>query len=222
MIEKTQRDTVDVELAQYEAARGEVLLRIKIQQDVINYAIVVAGLIAPLVGLKGTVGNDVLWLLLVGPLACVFLQIVYLKQHVYIQLLVGFIATRLSASTTDLNEDSPTLTRFAGWEVYLTRALDGHPSVRILSKFLGLAEGGIFTLIAALYLVTFGVFAKSAGLLRHRLPQPLLSLLVGDVAIVAVLALAGLVVQLLTASIRMKMSFPEKLKTKRRPQRSKK
>ncbi len=211
---KGDRGASGTELAQYEAARAEILLRIKIQQDVINYCIAVGGLLAPLAGLRASIGAEVVWLLLIGPLICVFLQVVYLKQHEYIQLLAAFIATRLSRSGSSRGDMLPGLTRFASWEVYLTNSLDGHLAVRVLSKCLGLAEGGVFTLVAVLYLAAFKIVANATGLLRHRLHVSVLCFVIADIAVVAILAVTGLVIQMATASFRMQVSRRKRLRNK--------
>ena len=131
-------------------------MRLGFQQQVTNYSLVVAGLIAPVLALAEEVGQSaVLPVLLVGPILCIFLQLTYIKQHVFIDLLSSYISTQLGisgqpASDKVMKGSLP----FAGWERFLSR-LYTDSRLNRYTAVLGYAEGGFPTLVAVLYLIAF-------------------------------------------------------------------
>lgn len=148
--------------AEYDAARAEILLRLGFQQQMINYSFVVAGLLAPILALTQIFGAAItLPILLLGPLACVFLELVYIKHSMYIDLLARYIAQELKADVK-LGADLPPVTvrPFQGWEHYLAR----HRADKSLNSFttlLGYAEAGFPALVGAVYLVGFVAVLRS-------------------------------------------------------------
>jgi len=138
--------------SEYEAVRDEILFRLKIQQDMINYTFVTVGLLATFLGLYNTI--DIRALLLLGPLVIVFLQFVYFKQHVFIHTLANYIATQLCYEKPQNDKQPPQrVLPFAGWENYLTSYLYERKGPNFFSALLGYAEGGFPTLIGLFYLV---------------------------------------------------------------------
>ena len=137
---------------EYEAVRDEILFRLKVQQDTVNYSFIAAGLLAPLLGLRSTIGlHGTLAMLLIGPLICIFLQGIYFKQHVFIELLSSYVATTLGAEDERTQKPLP----FAGWEKHLTSSLYSSRITNIFSGILGAIEAGVPSLVAMAYLLSF-------------------------------------------------------------------
>jgi hypothetical protein len=153
--------------SEYGAARAEILFRLKAQQDIINYSLAVAGALGVLLGLilnPNSNTKSLFALLLLGPLFCVFLQAIYLKHHIFNELLEGYISTQLGIKI-QLDEELPSrpILPFAGWERYLTSSLYQDRQTNFISAMLGYAEGGFPTLIGILYLVAFRVVVPSSS-----------------------------------------------------------
>ncbi len=175
-------------LAEYSAIRDEILMRLKAQQDLLRYALLVAALLPPLVGLGSVIGpHGLLAMLLLGPVICMFIQGVYLKHHLFIELLSDYV-------TKDL---------IAGWERHLTDTLYQRPLPLHLSGLLGYLEGGLSTLIGGLYLLTFIVVALTSRNSLALLPMFFLVLFFfADVIALALLILAGITVRSWAANLR--------------------
>jgi hypothetical protein len=189
---KVKEETPDKVISEYEAIRDEITLRLKAQQDIVNYSLVVAGLLAPLVGLRSTVGlHNTLEMLLIGPVICIFLQGIYFKHHIFIELLSSYISTELGRGSKDAEESLP----FAGWEHYLTSSLYERRLTNISSGFLGLLEAGVPSVVAVAYLVSFLTVAQGvAGGWGNLKPKILRILLVIEFSSVfAVNVVGGLV-----------------------------
>jgi len=83
-------------LHEYDAIRDEILLRLGFQQQIIQYSFLVIGLLAALLSLRSYIDpHGLLAAMLVGPIICIFLQLAYFKQHVFIELLSSYIAADL-------------------------------------------------------------------------------------------------------------------------------
>lgn len=144
---------IEVTLANYNAAREEILFRQKAQQDLIRYSILVAGLIGPILGLGSVIDPwGLLAVLLVGPVICVFIQAVYLKHQLYLELLANYI----NAESTTLPKECRPL----GWDEYFKRTLFQHRGRDFLSSLLGFAEGSFSILIGGLYLLASALAAQ--------------------------------------------------------------
>jgi len=131
--------------------------------------------------------HGLLALLLLGPIICVFIQGVYLKHHVFIELLSEYV-------TKDL---------IAGWERDLTDALYQRPLPYHLSGVLGYLEGGLPTLIGVLYLAAFIVVAVA---LRNSVISPPMCFLtfffLADAIALALSVFAGIKVRSWAADLR--------------------
>jgi hypothetical protein len=77
--------------------REEMLLRLGAQQNVINYTFVVLGAISGILGInKENLNADgTLFLLLAIPVLCAFLQSVYLKHQLYIEIISQYITLEI-------------------------------------------------------------------------------------------------------------------------------
>lgn len=175
-------------LAEYNAVRDEILMRLKAQQDLLRYILLVAALLPPLVGLGSVVGpHGLLVMLLLGPVICMFIQGVYLKHYWFIELLSDYI-------TKDL---------IAGWERHLTNTLYQRPLPYHLSGLLGYLEGGLPTLIGVLYLSAFIVVAIASRNSLDLLRMCFLTLFFfADVMGLLLFAIAGLIVRSWAANLR--------------------
>jgi hypothetical protein len=171
----------DTMLAEYSAVRDEILMRLKAQQDLLRYALLVAALLPPLVGLGSVIGpHGLLAMLLLGPVICIFIQGIYLKHHWFIELSSDYV-------TKDL---------IAGWERHLTDALYQRPLPYHLSGLLGYLEGGLPTLVGVLYLSAFIVVTLASMNSLDLLPMCFLVLFFfADVAALVLLVLAGITVR---------------------------
>ena len=122
-------------------------MRLTCPQDLLRYALLAAALLPPLVGLGTVIGpHGLLAMLLLGPIICMFIQGVYLKHHVFIELLSEYATKNL----------------IAGWERHLTNTLYERPLPYNLSRLLGYLEGGLPTLIGGVYLLAFVAVALSS------------------------------------------------------------
>ena len=184
----------EVILAEYNAVRDEILMRLKAQQELLRYILLVAALLPPLVGLGSVVGpHGLLAMLLLGPVICMFIQGVYLKHHLFIELLSDYV-------TKDL---------ISGWERYLTDALYQQPLPNIVSGLLGYPEGGLPTLIGVLYLSAFIVVALASRNSLDLLPMCLLMpFFFADALALVLLALAGVRVRSWAADLRRTAAKP--------------
>ena len=139
---------VSMELAEYEALRAEILLRLTFQQQLLSYSLVTIGLLGPIFGLVAATGlvstQGVLALLLLGPLMAAALQLNYLKQHIYIQTIGRYISTGLGA-------------KLFGWERYLTRSLIRPHSTDRVHIMLDSAEAFVPSIAAIPFLLAFAV-----------------------------------------------------------------
>jgi hypothetical protein len=146
-------------IAEYEALRDEILLRLSFQQQLLNHSLVSAGLIVPIVGLFGVSSIDphgVLALLLIGPIVSVFLQLIYLKQYVYFQQLASYIASTLGPTQISGESlENKGIPLFSGWERYLNRKLIKSRLVDSAMIFTGFAEGSFPAITGLLYLLAF-------------------------------------------------------------------
>jgi len=161
--------------AEYNAVRNEILFRLKVQQDMINYTFVAAGLLGTFLGLYAIIDiRTLLVVLLIGPIACIFLQLNYFKQHLFVELLAKYISTELGVAVS-LQEGMPQHKEmpFAGWEDYLSSFYAHQHRLNFYSKLLGYAEGGFPTLIGVLFLIVFG---RLMIISRHQIPDDFLLL----------------------------------------------
>lgn len=77
-----------------------MLFRLKAQQDIISYSLVVLGSLAPILGLSTIIDPImILIFLLIGPIICVLLQLVYVKHHLWITLDLRYIDYELVGVT---------------------------------------------------------------------------------------------------------------------------
>lgn len=175
-------------LAEYSAVRDEILMRLKAQQDLLRYALLVVALLPPLVGLGSVIGpHGVLAMLLWGPVICVSIQVVYLKHHVFRELLSDYATRNL----------------IAGWDKHLTNALYQRPQPYPLSGLLAYLEVGLPTLIGVLYLAAFIVVAVASR--NSMAPPPMCFLALfffADVIGLALSVLAGIKVRSWAAGLR--------------------
>jgi hypothetical protein len=161
MSDKTIPSNVTTE---YEAMRAEIVFRLKVQQDMINYTFVTAGLLATLLGLYDTIPKlALLIMLLLGPLVIVFIQFVYFKQHIFTHTLANYISTALYYETSQDDQKSSKppqrILPFGGWETFLTSYLYKRKLPDFYSSLLSYAEGGFPTLIGIFYLAAFAVLS---------------------------------------------------------------
>jgi len=163
--ESLRDDETVVVVAEYEALRQEILLRLQAQQNLLHHTVLVGGLPIPLLGFffdrTGTLSSRslefLLCLLLVPIILCLFLQLIYLKHHLYMHLLSVYIDKELGIVLSDETEalshfpikvgsasEGGELEKarvFSGWEQYLTRTLMVDPIPKLFSIVLGFAEG---------------------------------------------------------------------------------
>ncbi len=140
-------------VAEYAALREEILFRLRVQQDMISYSFLAAGFLATLLGVNIDPRMRLV-IILMGPIMCVFLQLIYTKQHLFVELLAKYVSTELGiesapANSLSRNNSAP----FDGWEDYLS-SFYIHSRLNLYSKILGYAEGGFPTLVGLLFLAT--------------------------------------------------------------------
>jgi len=158
---------------EYGAIRDEILFRLKAQQDIIKFTFAVAGLLAPLLGvmLNPSVNRDSLFaVLLIGPIICIFLKAVYLKHHVFIELLSSYISKELSIDVYKGGKGSKhKVFPFSGWEKYLTSSFYRNWRASFITALLGLSEAEFPILIGVLYLVMYHVLGPPANPSKYSL-----------------------------------------------------
>jgi hypothetical protein len=200
-------------VAEYEALRDEILLRLEFQQHLINYSLIATGLIVPIMGLFGISSVDphgVMALLLIGPIVSVFLQLIYLKQYAYIQQLSSYITSSLGlgqALDTSLSREG--IPPFSGWEKHLNTKLIKPRVVDAAIAVTGFAEGTFPTIGGILYLLAF-----FAAVIAQATSLDLVALLIGIiwVTIDIILLLAVILISVFARSwgtdLRMKAEKP--------------
>jgi hypothetical protein len=143
----------DLAIAEYESVKGELLFRLKAQQDIISFSLVVLGSLAPILGLTEIIPPYIiLTIMLIGPIICVLLQLVYIKHHIWITLDLRFIDYELGDDT------STGLGLFGKRGKYYRDNLYNKALPNIFSAIVAFAEGSFPTLVGVLYLVLFVYF----------------------------------------------------------------
>lgn len=167
-------DETLVVLAEYEALRQEILFRLGAQQNLLQYTVLVGGAPVPIIGFFTNfeplglreIVVPLSYLLLIPAILCLFLQLTYLKHHLYIHLLSLYIDKELSIRLT---EDTADLARFphkpgtaahelqarifAGWEIHLTQTMMDDTLSKGLAAVLGLAEGYFASAVGMFYVI---------------------------------------------------------------------
>jgi hypothetical protein len=69
-------------ITEYNALREEILFRLRVQQDMINYSLLFVGFVATILTIQDLDIGAILIVLLFGPLVGIFLALIYLKQHI--------------------------------------------------------------------------------------------------------------------------------------------
>lgn len=141
-----------IAITEFQAIREELLFRLKAQQDIISYSLVVLGSLAPILGLSEVFANPFLIMifLLIGPIICVLLQLVYVKHHLWITLDSRYIDYELQSDTITQ------LGLFGRRGKYFRDNLYKNKIPNLVSRLLGYAEGGFPSLVGILYLIIFG------------------------------------------------------------------
>ncbi len=148
--------------AEYTAIRNEILFRLQSQQNIITQTVVVAGFLAPILGLIPVLtSHSVLAALLVGPLVCVFLQLTYLKHHIWLTVDARYLDYEIGR---DLSQGPTSALGKRGR--YVRDTLHKSKWPRSASAWLGYAEGGLPTLVAGVYLLAFAVIALQSGVFQ--------------------------------------------------------
>ena len=168
-------------IAEYQAIRAEILLRLGFQQQLLNLSLISIGFIVPISGLFGVKAVDsrgVLALLFIGPIVSVFLQLIYLKHFIYIQQLASYIANGLgSVQALDTSLPKNVIPVFSGWEKHLNSKLIKPPQVDLALGVIGGAEAAFPSIAGVLYLVVF----IAAGLIQVSKPSSTTFLVLGAV-----------------------------------------
>ena len=138
MVEQTLPDNIQIE---YSALREEILFRLRVQQDMINYSLLFVGFMATVLAIQGLDPGAVLIVLLFGPLVGIFLALIYLKQHVFVEALAGYISKLGFRGPSDQCNSPKEMRPFTGWEDYLTTNFYTHRLPTVLTGIIGLAEG---------------------------------------------------------------------------------
>jgi len=139
----------EILIAEYQAIRNEIIFRLEAQQNIISYSLLVAGILAPALGLSNTLDiHIVLVVLLVGPIICALLQLTFLKHHLWITIDYRYLDYELGAEVMGEN-----IFRRRG--IYIRKELYQNKMANIFSALLGFAEGFIPTLVGFLYLFLF-------------------------------------------------------------------
>jgi hypothetical protein len=138
---------------EYQAMRAEIILRLGFQQQLLNLSLITIGFLVPISGLFAVSAIDprgVLLLLLVGPIVSAFLQLIYIKQFIYIQQLSSYIVSGLGLAQTPV---------FSGWEKHLNSKLIKPRLVNTILGFTGGAEALFPSIAGGVYLVVFSAAA---------------------------------------------------------------
>jgi hypothetical protein len=177
---KTTQALPESIVVEYNALREEILFRLKVQQDVMNYSLLFVGFIVITLAIQGLDTGAVLILLLLGPLVGIFLAFVYLKQHLFIEALAGYISSQLRYDTSSEKGVSTQQIRpFAGWEDHLTKSFYTGRLPILFTGILGLAEGLFPLLIGIACWLLF--IALRGGWSGSQLPGPIATNLSLDV-----------------------------------------
>ncbi len=137
-------------ISEYKSVRDEILFRQKTQQSLLSSIIVVLGLLAPILGLLEKIEKYIiLCILLIGALACAFLQALYIKQHIWLTLNLRYVDYELGQN------DKTGLGLFGAQGKQVRDALYEEKSTQAISKLLAVAEGGLPSLVGGLYIVVF-------------------------------------------------------------------
>ena len=209
-------ETINVE---YKVIREETLFRLKAQQELINYSLIVAGLLAPLISLSTVVNiRTLLGSLLVGPLICFFLQIIYYKHHIYIQLMSQYIewniginlqkAIDLENVETNNNNNKKLeikINDLFGWDKFLTNSLLKSRIIGFFTLIFGFAESSIPSLVGSLYLFVFYSmkFGSLMGLNSYEI-YLFNTLFVAELICIFLILLFGLAVRIWSSNKRRK------------------
>lgn len=156
-------------LAEYYSLREEIIFRLRFQETLINYSLVLLGLLAPLITLYYQSGglittSTISYALLLGPFLGIFLQLIYLKQYMYFQQIAFYIKEELGGPT---GVDG--LPPFSKWERHLNDTLVKDWR----AKLVGAAEGLFAPLVGGIYLLAI-IFIRWHELLADPLADSLL------------------------------------------------
>lgn len=139
----------EILIAEYQAIRNEIIFRLEAQQNIISYSLLVAGILAPALGLSNTLDiHVVLVVLLVGPIICALLQLTFLKHYLWITIDYRYLDYELGADVMGENV-------FRRRGIYIRKELYQNKLANIFSALLGFAEGFIPALVGFLYLFLF-------------------------------------------------------------------
>lgn len=210
-------EEIVVAATEYGALRQEIVLRLQAQQNLIQYTVIVAGLPIPLLAAILQASNAgiplvtqffvVMALLLAPPVVCVFLQMVYLKQHLYLSLMALYIQnelgptlfgrtrglhTRFPIAGPTKNELPERLLIFSGWEDHLTDSAMNTRGAIWLSRLLAVAEGE-FPAIAGFVYLGFGllIYLETIGHVTVAWYYPVLFWVVFFATVLATAVAAG-------------------------------
>jgi hypothetical protein len=180
--------------SEYGAIRSEILERLKFQQQVVQYSFLVAGLLAPILAFRNVIDvHFFLAILLIGPLICAFLLMIYIKHHLFLTELADYINSHIvvelhSDDTSNKQEWVP----FRGWEDYLTLSLYERALPNWVSSIIGFAEGGFSLIIAILYLVLFLALGNQSTSLNTFVTSFLWLWFLIDLVTLAVVVVVGI------------------------------
>lgn len=152
---------MEEKIAEYESLRNEITQRLGFQQQIINFTLVLAGLLVPLI-IKFDYPNEeiILALLLIGAFISLVLSFISLKQHIIIAQLSEYISREIKY------ENGKAI--FEGWEKYhLDSKLRNHKICCVLSFLMGCADVGFSVIVGILYLVLF-LFKFSKNIFNHN------------------------------------------------------
>jgi hypothetical protein len=119
------------------------------QQNIISNSLLVAGVLAPTLGLSNTLDiHVILIVLLVGPAVCALLQLTFLKHHLWITLDYRYLDYELGKDMIGEN-----IFRRRG--IYIRKELYQSKFANFYSALFGFAEGFFPTLVGFLYVFLF-------------------------------------------------------------------
>ena len=139
-------------IAEYSALREETLFRLGVQQQVINYSLLLVGFVVTLLSIKDLDWGAVLVMLLLVPLVGILLTFIYLKQHMFVMTLDAYISTLSYTIRVSPEANKDNALPFAGWRSYLNKMIYGQKLPSRFMRLFGPAEGG-FPLFISLTVV---------------------------------------------------------------------
>lgn len=169
---------ISIQLAEYEALRGELLQRLSFQQEMINFTLVLAGILIPLLFMEGKKNMKYISpMLLMGAFISCMLALISLKQHLIIANISEYISTKINLYGKGM---------FGGWENYYFQNKLFDKTIPTHLKFLmGLFEVFFPLIVSVVYLVFTWVLNFS-----KNVKKPLLILC--SIAIISCIIYTGL------------------------------